>query len=217
MLKDSPHTGPVKPSSAPYSRRTPAPGAATPLVTDLQQDSQTRTGWFRAMRSCEATELIRANPNAFILAYIIASRGQYRPGFNQYNLGLGEAMLGDYENYRMSEGEYRTAKRQLAKWGFATFRKTNKGTIGKLIDTRLFAILRLEDHGQKDTRATDRRQTGDGQATTTKNIRAEELKERKEVAYSHLAPLGSARRPIAQTPAAPAVATASSRIKPEDI
>ena len=34
--------------------------------------------WFKAVRSTEALELIKANPNAFILAYFIANRARYR-------------------------------------------------------------------------------------------------------------------------------------------
>ncbi|MCX6923055.1 MAG: hypothetical protein NT154_07585, partial [Verrucomicrobia bacterium] len=49
---------------------------------------------------------------------------------------------------------------------------TNKGTVGKLTDTRLFSIFRLASDGQNDSQATDSRRTGDGQPTTTKNIRA---------------------------------------------
>ena len=133
-------------------------------------------GWFRAMRNPDALELIRANPCAFLLAYIIACRAQYRIGFNQHNLQLGESLLGDFKSYGMSERQYRTAKALLAKFRFATFKTTNRGTIGKLIDTRLFSIFRLPNDGQKDTQATDRRRTTDGQPTTTKNERAKEHK-----------------------------------------
>src|SRR5689334_9596022 len=42
-------------------------------------------GWFKAMRNSEAIELIKANPKAFILLYVIAYRAQWHPGFNRYN------------------------------------------------------------------------------------------------------------------------------------
>lgn len=136
-------------------------------------------GWFRAMRNPEALELIQVNPCAFVLAYVIAYRGQYRDGFNRHNLALGEALLGDHLSYGMSEQQYRTAKNQLKKWHFATFKPTNKGTVGKLIDSRLFSIFRLESNEQDNTRVTDKQRTGNGRVTTTKNLRTEEQKELK--------------------------------------
>ena len=137
-------------------------------------------GWFRAMRSREAFELLNFNPHAFILAYVIAYRGQYSAGFNRYNLAMGEAFLGDWDNIGLTEANYRTAKAVLKKHGFATFRTTNKGTIGKLADSRLFSIFRLESNGQNNGQLTDGQRTDNGQLTTTKNIRRKDVKiERK--------------------------------------
>jgi len=121
-------------------------------------------------------ELLSANPNAFIVAYVIAYRGQYNDAFNRHGLGLGEALLGDFKKYGMSHRQYRTAVEQLSKWHFATFRTTNKGTIGKLTDTRLFSIFRLPADKQNDKQPTSSRQAADKQPTTTKNIRTEEQK-----------------------------------------
>jgi hypothetical protein len=53
-------------------------------------------------------------------------------------------MLGDWESYGMTKQEYRTAKRFLEKHGFATFRLTPRGTIGRLANTRLFDPLGLD-------------------------------------------------------------------------
>lgn len=100
-------------------------------------------------------ELIVTAPLAYVLAAVIAHRGQYRPGFNRFNLQPGEALLGDHEAYGMTEQQYRTAKAQLTKWNFATFKSTNKGTVGKLADTRLFSIFRLDDNDQTNGRVTD--------------------------------------------------------------
>jgi hypothetical protein len=125
-------------------------------------------------------ELIKLNSNAFLLAYIIAHRAHWRGEFNQHGLANGEAFLGDYATCGMTERGYRTAKQQLEKFKFATFRATNKGTIGKLIDSRLFFFLDNQGDGQNDTQATDSRRTSDGQATDsrrlTNNLRSEDLK-----------------------------------------
>ena len=130
------------------------------------------SGWFRAYRNQEALELISANPNAFVLAYLIAYRAQWTNRFNRHDLQMGEALLGDFTAYGMTEREYRTAKGHLEKWGFATFKTTNKGTIGKLTDERLFGVRTVRGDGQKvgrsDTQATD-----DRQAIRTSNVKAD--------------------------------------------
>jgi hypothetical protein len=120
------------------------------------------------MRGETFWELIEENPFAFALAAVIAQRARYTIGFHAHNLELGEAFLGDYERYGMSERQYRTAKHLLAKWGLATFKPTNKGTIGKLTDTRLFCIFRSKTDGQNDRQPTGKRQASDEQTTTNK-------------------------------------------------
>lgn len=126
------------------------------------------SGYFEATRSEDALELIRLNPLAFTLAYIIAARANWRGGFNHQNLEFGEAFLGDHEKYGMSEREYRTAKGQLASRHFAAFKSTNKGTIAKLTDTRLFKINQPKCDGPK----TDTRRPADRQPTTNLNLKA---------------------------------------------
>lgn len=132
------------------------------------------------MRNRDADELIRLNPNAYMLARFIAARARYQDGFNADGLALGEAMLGDYRSYGMSEREYRTAKSQLEQYGFATFRTTNRGTIGKLKDTRLFDPLNISNDGQNDGQPTDKRRTSDGQATTNNKVKKEKKERREE-------------------------------------
>jgi hypothetical protein len=142
-------------------------------------------GWFRAMRSNDALELIRTNPFAYVLAAVIAHRGRYHESFNQHNLELGEAFLGDFEAYGMTEQNYRTAKAQLSKWGFATFKPTSKGTVARLADTRLFSIFRLEANYQNNERVSDGQRTCNGRVTTNKDqkngraIRTEESSSKK--------------------------------------
>lgn len=136
-------------------------------------------GWFRAIRSPEALELIRANPNAFILAYVIAHRARFHDSFNEHSLALGECFLGDYRSYGLTEQKYRTAKEQLEKWHFATFRPTNKGTVAKLCDTRLFAIFRLQDNEPANVQVTGSQRTANVQVTTNKDLKIERSVEQK--------------------------------------
>jgi hypothetical protein len=139
-------------------------------------------GWFKAVRCDDAIELIRANPLAFALLYVIAYRAKWRPGFNAQGLEQGECQLGDFENYGMSARQYRTAKHQLSKWGFATFKATNKGTIARLLDSRLFVLSVDSSDRQPAIRQTDSRQASDRQATTNE----ESKKERRETNHVSL-------------------------------
>jgi hypothetical protein len=136
-------------------------------------------GWFKAIRSKEAMELIRANPNAFILAFVIAHRGRYSDSeaFNADNLAVGEALLGDYPNYSMTHKQYRTAVNQLEKWRFAAFRRTNKGTIGKLLDTRLFSISPIPEGKPKGNPRAIKGQPKGNQRATNKISKKEKIRE----------------------------------------
>lgn len=122
------------------------------------------TGWFKASRSTEAIELIAKNNDAFILAYVIAYRARYNEEFNRHSLGLGEAFLGDYRQYGMTEKRYRVAKMLLEKHGFAAFKGTNKGTVARLCDSRLFVISEDQKGEQEDIPRADKGRTkGDKQ------------------------------------------------------
>ena len=145
-----------------------------------KKDSQPH-GWVKMTRSSDGLELMRLNPNCFLLATIIAFRARWQDSFNADGLEPGEALLGDFQNYGMSERNYRTAKLQLEKFHFATFKATNKGTVGRLTDTRLFNVTGIEGDGQNDGRVTDDRRTGDGRVTTNKTVvRRKEGIRRKE-------------------------------------
>lgn len=142
------------------------------------------SGFFKAGRSDTGPQIIRANHCAFVLLYIIAHRARWRDGFNQHGLSQGEAMLGDYAEYDLSERQYRTAKHFLEKHGFATFKATNKGTIATLVNTEVFDVFGRQGDEQNDRQATDARQASDRQATTNeegkKGIR-EETKQAERV------------------------------------
>jgi hypothetical protein len=71
----------------------------------------------------------------------------------------------------LSERQYRTAKQFLAKFNFATFKATTKGTIATIINTRVFDVNLEASDGQTDRQPTDGRRRGDGRATTNKNVK----------------------------------------------
>ena len=99
-------------------------------------------GFVKMMRTPEAMELLIHAPNAYRLAAVIALRCRWRDGFNALGLAQGEALLGDCDQCGMTEKEYRVAKGKLHKWNFACFKRAvvgkRRGTIGRLLDTRLF-------------------------------------------------------------------------------
>jgi len=140
--------------------------ATTEMNLQKSDEVNAHTGWLKAMRTEDAMELIAANPLAYTLAAVIAFRARWRDGFNRHGLGPGEAMLGDFKKCGMSIRQYRTAKENLQKWGFATFRTTNKGTIGKLIDTRLFSVYADNADNQNAMQPTSSRQASVKQPTT---------------------------------------------------
>ena len=112
-------------------------------------------GYFEATRSEDALALLRHYAPALTLAYVIGQRARWRnDGFNPHGLQFGEAFLGDFESYGLTEREYRTAKKILAESQFAAFKATNKGTIAKLIDTRLFRINPPKGDGQNAGQVT---------------------------------------------------------------
>jgi hypothetical protein len=128
-------------------------------------------GWFKAMRSGDVAELIRANPNAFVVAFIIAMRARYSASYNADGLVPGEALMGDYEMYGMTRQQYRTALSLLRKAKFATTRTTSKGTIARLTDTRLFEVSALANHQPHGQTITGGQPTPNQRVTTNKKER----------------------------------------------
>ena len=129
--------------------------------------------YFAAMRSEESMELLAANKNALVLLYVIAWRARRTNEFNRHGLKIGEAFIGDYKEYGMTEREYRTAKAFLKKNGFATFNSTSKGTIATITNADIFDVnLEEGDDHSDELRTGDRHSNdaaGDRQPTTNKN------------------------------------------------
>jgi hypothetical protein len=132
------------------------------------------SGFVAMSRDSDGDALMEASPLAFVLAAVIAKRARWSDGFNEHNLGLGEALLGDFRRYGMTEQQYRTAKCQLTKWKFATFKATTRGTIAKLTDSRLFDVLRSRTNGQNNGHETDKQRTRNGRLTTNEDLKKEQ-------------------------------------------
>jgi hypothetical protein len=141
----------VRPQSAAVKVEPERAAVAVELV-----DAQSRCGWFKAMRFPDMPQLACLNRNAFLLAYIIAFRAWWHDDddkFNPINLDCGEAAI-DYETWGMSRQEFRTARAVLEDHGFATFWATKRGTVGKLIDARLFSVLPSQSNQQGNHKST---------------------------------------------------------------
>ena len=122
-------------------------------------------------------EVIADYPLAFVLMSVIAQRAKRTLRHKIQSLEIGEAMIGDYRNYGMSHQQYRTALNKLVKWKFITIKVTNKGTIAKISDTRLYDINPQTD-SQTKSQATHKQVTSNSQLT--KNDNNERMKEEKD-------------------------------------
>lgn len=132
--------------------------------------------YVQLLRSKETEELMKY-PAAFILLTIIAIRAKRTFNFNIHNLKIGEAFIGDYKTIGLTEQQYRTAKKKLKEWGFATFRGTNKGTIATLTSSNVYNANFEARNGQVNKQVTNKQRTDNGKVTTKK-------KEKKEKKYN---------------------------------
>lgn len=131
-------------------------------------------GYFIANRHPDADDLLEHYPPAILMAYTIGKRARYREGVGSNGLEQGECYIGDHKKMGLTPRQYRTCIEKLSKAGFATFRTTNKCTIAKLLDTRLFAITKPDADEQNDKQPTNNRQATDKQPTrNNKGIREE--------------------------------------------
>jgi len=96
-------------------------------------------GFLKLNRSPE-TEALMKKKNAFMLLTQIAYRARRTNEFNTYGLTAGQAQIGDHDKIGLTEREYRTAKKKLEKWNFATFKRTNWGTIATITSTKVYDI-----------------------------------------------------------------------------
>ena len=129
-------------------------------------------GWIQLRRTADTFELLKEK-NVFHLLTSIALRAKRTTDFNVEGLKPGEALIGDHRNYEMTRQEYRTAKKKLERWRFATFRTTNKGTIAKLIDKRIYDIneesQQPPEQPSTNHQTTNQQPSRNHQSTTNKN------------------------------------------------
>jgi hypothetical protein len=124
--------------------------------------------------------LVKQRPTAFVLLTLIAIRARKVPLAISDGLEIGEALIGDFESYGATEQSYRTDKKYLKEWGFATFRSTNRGTIAKVVGSSIFDISRESS----TSRSTGLQRASNGQPTDSQrlNKKVEEREKKKEKA-----------------------------------
>ena len=117
-------------------------------------------GYIMLQRADAAWELLK-DPNAFIVLTVIALRAKRTKDFSVYGLRTGQALIGDFQAYGLTEGQYRAAKVRLKRYGLADFRGTNRGTVARLLNRAVYDINAESIAG--------RRRTDNGPATTNNN------------------------------------------------
>jgi hypothetical protein len=129
------------------------------------------SGFVKLMRTPETVELMR-DTSAMALLMQIAYRARREAGEvfengRAIHLETGEAFVGDCASIGLSEQNYRSAKKRLADRQFATFRATNKGTVARLVNSRVFDI----NADEPTDSPTVKQRTNNGQTTTNKNYK----------------------------------------------
>lgn len=129
-------------------------------------------GYIMLRRGDAARELLR-DANAFILLAVIALRAKQTSGFSVHGLEIGQALIGDFKAYGLTEGQYRAAKVRLKRYGLADFKGTNKGTVATLLNNAIIDINVETSQRTDDEPTTGRERIGDGQTTATGNDKNE--------------------------------------------
>jgi hypothetical protein len=100
----------------------------------------------------EVETLKELGRSAFRLATLLALKANLHAGRNASRLALAEAFLGSGSAWFKTGHQFRAARVRLERLGYATFRKTAFGWIGKLNDGRLFRIFPDSHYEAEDKR-----------------------------------------------------------------
>jgi len=133
--------------------------------------------FIKLIRSEEVFDLI-AHHKEFILLTQIALRAR-RQNSKIKGIKEGQALIGDHKNIGLSEQSYRSAKSNIQKWGYATFKATNKGTVATLTGQGVYNINITNPNGLTNTQPTDKA-TDDPTDDPTTNKKVKKEKNKKE-------------------------------------
>jgi hypothetical protein len=126
-------------------------------------------GFLKLVRGRDVEDLFR-DPLAYTLLSLIAYRARRSEGFDVHGLEPGEALIGDHESVGMTRKQYRVRLNRLVCGGFVAIRRADRGTIAKVLDTRIFDINADEGgHQNGHQRAIERPSEGHRRATNKKD------------------------------------------------
>lgn len=110
------------------------------------EEKPSEKGWFAVQRGGAWSEIVRqpGGANAFLLLTLIAERAKWKEGFSIHGLELGEAMLGKDDvqlSIGMSPSKYKTAKKNLIKWGLISTRTVGgRYTVARIISNSVYDL-----------------------------------------------------------------------------
>ena len=144
-------------------------------------------GFIKFNRSEDSKEIIK-RPNELALLALIAWRAKRTNSISVLGLEPGEALIGDYKSCGLTQQKYRTAKKNLEKWGIITTKATNKGTIAKIINTKVFDVNIETANDRIDETITDGQRSSNDQPTTNEECNKEKKEEEREERQSPPSP-----------------------------
>lgn len=97
-------------------------------------------GWIKLKRGEIVNYLLRDDHNALVLLTGIALRARYQSHPSLIGLTFGQAAVGDFKEFGLSEKEYRGAKVRLERYGLVSFSTSPQGTIATLRDSEVYAL-----------------------------------------------------------------------------
>ncbi len=122
-----------------------------PLCTETFMSER----FVKCIDGIETDYLVTANPHAFALSWIIAKRARREPNHPD-GLKVGEALIGDWQDYGFTRQQYRTALKHLCQQNIIEIIETNRtrkksttgvttgvttaGTKVRLLNTRVWDI-----------------------------------------------------------------------------
>jgi hypothetical protein len=142
-----------------------------------------KNGYIQLKRESEdkVYQIMKKHYPSYLLLNQIAYRARWKNQLNDHeNLQLNEALIGDNKTIGISNRQYRTAKVNLSKWHFSTFKETNKGTIATLLDSSIFDINSNQSDNQDDKRPTSTRQAPDKHPTTKEKDKKDKKEKKRE-------------------------------------
>jgi len=140
--------------------------------------------YFKAYRSKNFAELLRAYPNAFLLFTLVAYSAK-RSESTVSMLQVGQCYV-NHINCGLSEQEYRTAKKVLTKLKLCKFKATNKTTVATILVNDIYNINSETSNGHATGKNSQNVENATGKNyKITKKINKEQRTEELDNEYDN--------------------------------